>query len=409
MKILAIETSCDETAVALLEAEGTLPAVSFQVRGNALYSQAEKHAAYGGVYPNLAKREHSANLVPLLDAALTEARWSVADTTPITETQYTFLEELLMREPALLAALTGYCATHGAPDIDAIAVTHGPGLEPALWVGVNFARALAALWDVPIIPVNHLEGHMVASVVHEEEGVYSVVSPGFPMLGLILSGGHTEFVLAKDWGSYQVVGATRDDSIGEAFDKVARLLGIPYPGGPGISKLAAKHRSDSATNMVQRAVSIPELPRPMATADNLDFSFSGLKTAVLYLVRDLGELTEPQRAAVAAEFETAVGDVVVAKTKRALVTHPAHTFVIGGGVTANRYIRKRLQELFEIERYDTTLTLPAPDLSTDNAIMIGMAGYLVHLRGEPALSWSDELRASGTLSVDPNRTRNERL
>jgi N6-L-threonylcarbamoyladenine synthase len=146
----------------------------------------------------------------------------------------------------------------------------------------------------------------------------------------------------------------------------------------------------------------------MATADNLDFSFSGLKTAVLYLVRELGDLSDKQRAAVAEEFEHAVGDVVVAKTKRALETHPAATFVIGGGVTANRYIRERLTRLFDESTGDTTLMLPAPDLSPDNALMIGMAGYLVHASGTPALTWSDDLRASGTLSVDPTRTRKER-
>ena len=197
MKILSIETSCDETAVAVLEAEGAYNNTTFQVRGNALYSQAKKHAAFGGVYPSLAKREHAANLAPLLGTALREARLSIPNTQKLTSEQKEYLQKLLVREEGLYRALVTYVEHIEKPALDAIAVTHGPGLEPALWVGINFARALSYIWKLPILPVNHLEGHIVASAVHAEDEraqKYAVEEITFPLLGLIVSGGHTEFV-----------------------------------------------------------------------------------------------------------------------------------------------------------------------------------------------------------------------
>jgi len=401
MRILAIETSCDETAVALLETGGDVQTATFDIRGNALYSQAKKHAAFGGVYPSLAKREHAANLVPLLDGALNEAHLSIPTTQTLSEEQKEYLEKLLEREPELYSALVRFAEANDTPKIDAIAVTQGPGLEPALWVGVNFARSLAYLWNLPIIPVNHLEGHMIASVVEatEKEQMFAITEVPFPVLGLILSGGHTEFVLAESWGNYSSVGGTRDDSIGEAFDKVARLLGIPYPGGPGLSKLAQEGRDLLKTKPVHHTKGLKQLPRPMAQSGDCDFSFSGIKTAVLYQVQALGDLTKEQRMLVAAEFEEAVSDVVLKKTRLALEQTNAKTFVVGGGVSANTYIRKRLEKLFSEEYADLTLRLPDASLSTDNAVMIGMAGYFMHLRKAPTVDHSHELRASGTMKM----------
>jgi len=292
MKLLAIETSCDETAVAVLEAEGTPESATFRVCGNALYSQAAKHSAFGGVYPSLAKREHAENLVPLIHTALTEARLRNDEPQRLSSADTAFLRDLLVREEALARALIQYTREHGAPQVDAIAVTQGPGLEPALWVGINFARALAHLWNLPIIPVNHLEGHIIASAVRTAgERHYRIEAIAFPILGLILSGGHTEFVHATSWGEYRVIGATRDDSIGEAFDKVARLLGLPYPGGPALSACAEKARARMRAHL-PGAVKMKPFPRPMLRSPDLDFSFSGLKTAVLYFVRDQTELSE---------------------------------------------------------------------------------------------------------------------
>jgi N6-L-threonylcarbamoyladenine synthase len=402
MKILAIETSCDETAVTILDATDTETDAVFRVRGDALYSQADKHAAYGGVFPSLAKREHAANLVPLLDHALKQSGERIVATQVLTDETRVFLKTLLLREEELHDALIEYLTKVARPAVDAIAVTHGPGLEPALWVGVNFARALATVWDLPIIPVNHLEGHIVASTVTRTSDVpteYRMDPVNFPALCLVLSGGHTEFIHTTSWGAYQVVGATRDDSVGEAFDKVARLLGIPYPGGPGLSNLAATYRLANATRPVNVQRTAHILPRPMAKTNDLDFSFSGLKTAVLYWVRDLGEMTDDLRAQVATEFEDAVADVLIAKATRALETYPSQTFLLGGGVSANTYLRKRLVHHFKKEGIDVPLYLPAEGLSTDNAVMIGMAAYLMHLRGAPTLCGSDELKAQGNLRI----------
>ena len=400
MKLLAIETSCDETAVSMLDATGGMEDASFRVLGNALYSQVKKHAAYGGVYPSLAKREHAANLVPLLETVLKGAGMYLRDEDTFSDTQRKHVTQLLVRETGMAEALLRSLALIAKPKVDAIAVTQGPGLEPALWVGINFARALAYLWDMPIIPVNHLEGHLVASTVRRDlhqEGVYDMVPVRFPVLGLILSGGHTEFVYARAWGEYTLVGATRDDSIGEAFDKVARLLGLPYPGGPEISRLAEKGRPLLQSRNVAVLQSIKQLPRPMRNSGDLDFSFSGIKTAVKYLVRDLGDLTDDVKTYIAADFENAVTEVVLIKTKQALAANDAHTFVLGGGVSANTYLRTRLTNLFKTE--ETPFYVPAAGLSTDNAVMIGMAGYLTHLRGAPSLTAADALVAHGTMPL----------
>src|SRR3989338_2212983 len=221
MKILAIETSCDETAVSILDAHGDFQGAQFLILGNALLSQIDTHKEYGGVFPMLAKREHSRNLIPLLEHALREAGM------------------LREREAEALP-----------PDIDAIAVTHGPGLEPALWVGINFAKALSLVWNKPIIPVNHMEGHILAGLLSvsvptsSDEKNYSQIlknlrieNVALPVLTLLISGGHTDLVLMKELFHYEYLGRTRDDAVGEAFDKVARLLSLPYPGGPEIERL----------------------------------------------------------------------------------------------------------------------------------------------------------------------------
>lgn len=384
MKILGIETSCDETAVSLIEASGDLgPEFRFEMLGNALYSQAKLHEQYGGVFPNLAKREHAKNLVPLLSRIVPEGGKTDFDEQA--------LRELLHREPELFEQLSAFFAVHGKPELDHIAVTYGPGLEPCLWVGVNFAKALSVAWNIPIVAVNHMEGHIVLSLM--ENG--RLASFAFPMLALLISGGHTELVLSKEFQRYEVVGRTRDDAVGEAFDKVARLLGLPYPGGPEISKMATsarRHPSRSQGSSLQ-------LPRPMLHEDNLDFSFAGLKTAA----RKAAEQHDQQGSSlyskeeIAVEFEDAVADVLVGKAMRAIDLFGANTIVVGGGVSANSYIRQRLKAALEDEGNPSKLLIPPPELATDNALMIALAGYFHALKNE--FADPSKLAANGNLKL----------
>lgn len=367
MKILSIETSCDETAVSIVEVTGEFPDATYELLGNQLYSQVAIHAEYGGVFPALAKREHAKALVPLMHAALKEAELLEAgshDRVPASADQ---LAEILEREPALHEALTTFAATYAAPDIDLIAVTVGPGLEPALWVGVNFAKALALLWNKSVVPVNHMEGHILASV-------FDVVADNelapvtFPAISLLVSGGHTELILMRDWGQYERIGATRDDAVGEAFDKVARLMGVPYPGGPELSKLAAAGRKAALPPFKA------DLPRPMLNSGDLDFSFSGLKTAVRYAVEGV-TLSETDKQALARDFEEAVVAVLIKKTSAAVTQHSAQTLIVGGGVSANQYLRQQLHAHFLTTHPDCEVYFPTTGLSTDNSVMIVLAGH----------------------------------
>jgi len=411
MKVLGIETSCDETAVCLLEGEGNPPAggrsdFKFKLLGNALISQAKLHEQFGGVFPNLAKREHAKNLVPMLEAALKDAGGLQSGKTAFNFEQ---LQATLEREQELFALLIDHFAKYRKPEIDAIAVTHGPGLEPALWVGINFAKALSAAWDIPIVAVNHMEGHIFISMIRNEKGVrfqvsgsspetYSLEPITFPMLALLISGGHTELVLSKQFGEYELIGQTRDDAAGEAFDKVARLLSLPYPGGPEISRLAEesrKLRMSDIHNYGSRT-SI-KLPRPMLNEKNFDFSFSGLKTAVRRIV-EVTPPTEDQKLQLAREFEDAVADVLVAKTLRAVDEFGASTVVVGGGVSANTYIRHRLADALAEAGGFAKLLIPPPELATDNAIMIALAGYFHAQKGEFADIAT--LKASGNLRLE---------
>ncbi len=385
MKILGIETSCDESAVCLIEAEGDFDATfRFEILGNALASQVALHAEYGGVFPNLAKREHAKALVPLLEQVLGNA----GAASPRPPTLIPDLNILLAREPELLEQLVPFLETHGTPEIDAIAVTTGPGLEPALWVGINFARALGAAWSIPIVATNHMEGHIVLSAASES----GLKSFEFPALALLISGGHTELVLMRAFGDYEIVGQTRDDAVGEAFDKVARLLGLPYPGGPEISRLAAISRT-------QNREASPlgfKLPRPMLREDNFDFSFSGLKTAVLRIVEAHQPLSEEMKLAIAREFEDAAADVIVGKTLRTTEHFGASTIIVGGGVSANTHIRAELQKRLT-ENNLAQLLIPPPSLATDNALMIALAGYFHAAKKE--FADPDSLKATGNLQL----------
>lgn len=384
MRLLSIETSCDETAISVVEATGDFPHATYRVLGNALFSQIDIQREFGGVFPTVAKREHIATIVPILEKAIREANLSRNST--LTAIDESVIESLLAREPGLASDLLTFHREHGIPPIEAIAVTSGPGLEPALWVGINTAKALALMWNVPVIPVDHMEGHILASIFNG-----SGLAPlSFPAVALLVSGAHTELVLMNEWGQYELIGRTRDDAVGEAFDKVARLLGLPYPGGPEISRRASE----------ARAASLPvytPLPRPMLHSGDLDFSFSGLKTAVRYAIAEK-TLAHEDVSALARDFEDAVVDVLIAKLVKTVEIYGVQSVILGGGVAANKRLRESISALGTTLAFpDLHVHLPSVALSTDNSVMIALAGHAhksTALSPEAALS----LKAYGNKS-----------
>jgi N6-L-threonylcarbamoyladenine synthase len=352
MKILAIETSCDETGIALLDASGGLRAPRFTVIENLVASQIKIHRPFGGVVPNLAKREHLKNL-PILYRKLFGAEKTAAE---------------LWKK------------------IDLITVTVGPGLEPALWAGIEFAKTLAAKQKKPLVGANHLEGHLYSFLLpsRSSTGYQSALIPKalFPAVALIVSGGHTTLLHMESFSRWQHLGETRDDAAGEAFDKVARLLDLPYPGGPEVEKLSARGNSFTIT-----------FPRPMLNEKNYDFSFSGLKTAVLYYLRDLKHAPSArEKADVAAGFEQAVVDVLVSKTRRAAAEHGAESILLSGGVAANRHLRKALKRSAGL--VGAQFFVPDFKYNLDNAAMVGAAGYMAYLRKKHY-----SLKANGGLEI----------
>ncbi len=390
MTILAIETSCDETAISIVEAEGGKNRPKFKVLTHLISSQIKLHAEWGGVVPSLAKREHAKNILPLLLEGLTAAGLlsESRERVNLTIETATHLRTMLEREPELLDLFLQTIPNIKPPKIDLIAVTQGPGLEPALWVGINLAKALSYVWGIPVLPINHMEGHILSPLVSAEVGKAKSKSITFPALSLLISGGHTELVLSKDWLDYTVIGQTRDDAVGEAFDKVARILGLPYPGGPEISRmaeLASGHPPE-------------KLPRPMINSNDFDFSFSGLKTAVLYLVKRLAPIDQITRVEIAREFQQAVIDVLLAKTLKAIDKYQPQTLIIGGGVVANTKLRERFTKVMSEHYSGVTLLTPEAALSTDNATMIAIAGYFRAKLATPAYVAGD-FAAHGTLPL----------
>ncbi len=319
-RILAIETSCDETACAVLENGRVLLA-------STVASQMEVHARYGGVYPEVASRQHILAVVPVVEQTLAQAHLALAD-------------------------------------VDAIAVTRGPGLAGSLVVGMNLAKGLALGAGLPLVGVNHLEGHIYSAWVYHA-GEVAPPEPQFPLLALLVSGGHTELNLMESHLTYKRLGATLDDAAGEAFDKVARLIGLGYPGGPLIQKAAEDGDA-------QRF----KFPRAWLEG-TFDFSFSGLKTAVLHEVRRLEAEGRPLPVAdLAASFQAAVVDVLAAKTVRAAREFGAREILVAGGVSANRALRQALQSQQEFP-----VNIPSLSLCTDNAAMIAAAGYFRFVHG----------------------------
>ena len=385
MKILAVETSCDETAVALLAFSTHDGTTSYRILDEKLHSQVALHNQYGGVFPTLAKREHQ-KILPFLTKKLLETSTVMEQdaTVNITDT----LQEICSREPDMLNTLTTAFTGVRPLGIDALTVTKGPGLAPALWVGVNFVKALSLLWNIPIIPINHMEGHIVSALTTDT----TYITPTYPLLALLVSGGHTELVLATQPHAYEKIGKTLDDAAGEAFDKVARLLGLPYPGGPEIATLAQRARTDYASSTVS-------LPRPMLQDDSLNFSYAGLKTAVRTLVEKKSRLSDNDKAEIALEFENAVVETLAEKTRRAITQHTPRSVVVSGGVSANTHLRNTLQALVE-PHADITLYLPDPKRATDNAVMVALTGYIHQEHTVQAMN----LSADANLSFPEKKT-----
>ena len=330
MIIWSIETSCDETALAIVEASGGLRAPKFKVLRSVVSSQIEIHRPFGGVVPNLAKREHLKNL-PILFEELEKDGFDI-------------------KKAGLLA------------------VTVGPGLEPALWTGVNFAKELAKKHKKPLIGVNHLEGHIYSFLLSKNAPLLKMKDV-FPAIALLVSGGHTMILKMESIKKWRRMGETRDDAVGEAYDKVARLLELPYPGGPEIERLSAIGKGDAI-----------HFPRPMLDQKNYDFSFSGLKTAVLYRLRDYPAKKEKEKADVAASFQEAAVEVLVKKTMRAAEASRAKSVILSGGVAANQRLRQALGE--EAKKRKMKFLAPEMRFNTDNAAMVAAAAYLSKLRGK---------------------------
>lgn len=351
MRILSIETSCDETAAAILEMKGSAPVLL----ANVVSSQADAHVKFGGVVPQLAARMHIENITPVLDATLAEAKLT-------------------------------------QDDIDLIAVTQGPGLIPALLIGVSAAKTLSLLWKKPLMGIHHIEGHIYANFIKQKntenrisnidtdknpvrsDSTFNIPYSTFPLIALVVSGGHTQLVLMRDHFQYEILGETEDDAVGEAFDKVARMLGLEYPGGPVVARKADAFRDNNNQEPKSKNQKF-EFPRPMLNSGDYRFSFSGLKTSVLYFlkknedrIRDETFINE-----VCHEFQEAVIDVLVEKSRQAIEKFQPKTFVIAGGVSANVRLRNQLRTMIEEEFPDTVFSMPELSHALDNAAMIGSA------------------------------------
>ena len=327
MNVLGIETSCDDTAAAVIT-DGT------SIRSNIVASQSDMHEKYGGIIPEIASREHFTSLIPVVSEALDKAEM-----------------------------------THR--DIDAIAVTYGPGLAGSLLIGVNSAKGLSMSWDKPLIGINHLEGHIYSAWL---EGFKPDSKAGFPIVCLIASGGHTDLILMKDHLEYELLGKTRDDAAGEAFDKAARVLGLGFPGGPEIQKMSEKAQDE-----------ISPLPRPQIK-NSLDFSFSGLKTALVrraesdgfYPAVDNKGPSVYQTTEYSYAFQEAIVDCLIRNTKQAVLETNSKAVILGGGVAANSRLRKRMNEVIDIPVF-----VPRAPLCTDNGAMIGAAAFFNLKNGFP--------------------------
>jgi N6-L-threonylcarbamoyladenine synthase len=333
MKILGIETSCDETAASVVEGN----AKEVKILSNVISSQIEIHQKYGGVVPEIAAREHVLSILPVVNEALARA---------------------------------GIKRSEAPKKIDAIAVTIGPGLITSLIVGVETAKTLAYVWKLPVVPINHVEGHIYANFIGDYKNIK------LPAIILTVSGGHTMLVLMKMHGKLQTIGDTRDDAAGEAFDKAAKLMDIGYPGGPAIAAEAAKFRGENKI----------ELPRPMINSGNFEFSFSGLKTALLYKLKK-DKNWHNRIPEYSQDFQQAIIDVLISKTIKAAKKYNVKTVMLAGGVAANTELRAQLKNAVEYKLEDVNFIMPEMAYTTDNAAMVATAGYF-KARNKKTVNWT---------------------
>lgn len=347
MIVLGIETSCDDTSAAILKEENGI----FSILSNTVSSQIKLHSAWGGVVPNLAAREHLKNILPVIEETFRKAKIQPRD-------------------------------------IDLISVTNGPGLIPALLIGTSTSKTLSYLWNKPLIGIHHIEGHIYANFVEKVESRKSKVKNNetkFPFLCLVVSGGHTQLVLMKKHLNYEIIGETLDDAAGEAFDKVARILNLDYPGGPIVAQKALINKSYKLK---------ATLPRPIINSNNFNFSFSGLKTAVLYLVKKNEKEIKNEEfiSAVCREFQQAVIDVLVSKTIKAAQKFKPKTIMLAGGVSANIELRKQLGEKIKNELGNIAYKIPDINYCVDNASMIAMAGFFRWKENKNKKSFQEKIK-----------------
>lgn len=386
MKILAIETSCDETSAAILTEKDGRPVLL----SNVVSSQIDLHKEYGGVVPEVAARAHIESIIPVIKKALNESG----------------PKKQLYKKNAYAQKLY----QQSLNEIDYIAVTYGPGLVGSLVVGVETAKALGLALNKPIIPINHLEGHIYANLVSNVKchlpagkvGMSNVkcAEPKFPIATLLVSGGHTMLIYMKNHLDYKIIGETRDDAAGEAFDKGARVLGLGYPGGPAIAKAAeegdaSKHNFpiiDLTEPPKRGADGFLKYPKP-----SLDFSFSGLKTALISTVKNHGPLTKKDKADLAVSFQKAIVDTLVQNSLRAVEEYKPKTFILSGGVAANKMLRETLESAIKKSSPDTCYLIPDTNLCTDNAGMIAAAAYYRIKKAR-----SSELKAQSQFAAEPN-------
>ncbi len=367
MKILAIETSCDETGLAVLEAKGGFKKPFFKIKKNLIASQIKIHKKYGGVVPFLAKREHQKNLPILFQKIFKKNKNINFDKEKFDKIFKKITKNRTINEKQEIdfyKKLKNIISKTKKPDIDLIAVTSQPGLTPCLWQGINFAKIISCYWQIPILGIDHIEAHIFSVFLKNN------FSFKFPTLSLVVSGGHTYLVLIKNWFKYKIIGQTQDDALGEAFDKVGKILGLDYPAGPEIEKRAKLGKD------------IFNFPSPMISQKNFNFSFSGLKTAVYYqFLKDKKQkirFSEKRINDYCASFQKAAFKVLEKKSKLALERFKTKQFILAGGVAANKTLQKLLKKSLTTEFY-------VPDLkfSTDNGAMVGAASYFRSLKTKP--------------------------
>ena len=377
MKILSIETSCDDTCLSITEGSFSGKEKKFKILSEKVSSQIEIHRKWGGIYPTLAKREHQKNLPTVLKEVL-ESSGLLEKSSKIFKKNLKEISDLLKKIKK--------------PEIDIIAVTKGPGLEPCLWVGINFAKTLSKCWDIPIIPVDHIESHILASLISENGKIKKIE---FPALSLVVSGGHTQLVLIKNIGEYKIIGETRDDAAGECFDKTARILGLDYPGGPAIAHLAEQWKNQISTTNTQ--IEEIKLPRPMINQKNYDFSFSGLKTAVLYKFKKTPKSKKSKKyiQAMCFEIQQSIIDVLLKKTIRAAKNYKVKSIILGGGVASNKELRQQFKKKMEEKIEGIKCYVPEKEYCTDNAVMTAITA-LHHLKDTEDI---EELKAESNLRI----------